>query len=63
MQIMTLDFEEPMIIDIKSLKVKVTVFKTPEHGNIKFGVDAPKNMQVNREEIYEKKLIKKQIDV
>lgn len=51
-----LDFEKPMIIDIGGTQVSITVFKIAEHGNIKFGIEAPKNIQINREEVHTQKL-------
>ncbi len=52
MNIVTVPFEEPLNIVIAGQIVKVVAFKTQEHGNIKFGVDAPRNIDVHREEIY-----------
>lgn len=52
MDIINLHFEEPLIIRIADTVVKILAFKTPEHGNIKFGVDAPRAINVHREEIF-----------
>ncbi len=52
MDIITLPFEEPLIINVVGKTVKLIAFKTQEHGNIKFGVDAPRSVNVHREEIY-----------
>lgn len=52
MNIVTLAFEEPLIISIQGEKVQLIAFKTQEHGNIKFGVSAPRSINVHREEIY-----------
>lgn len=52
MNIVTIPFEEPLTININGQKVQVVAFKTLEHGNIKFGVQAPRSIQVHREEIY-----------
>lgn len=52
MDIVNLQFEEPLIIHIGSTAVKILAFRTPEHGNIKFGVDAPRTINVHREEIF-----------
>lgn len=52
MDIITLQFEEPLIIDIADTVVKILAFKTQEHGNIKFGVEAPRSVNVHREEIF-----------
>jgi len=52
MNIYTVSFEDPLIISINQELVKIVAFKTQEHGNIKFGVEAPRSINVHREEIY-----------
>ncbi|MGC1182483.1 carbon storage regulator [Legionella sp.] len=52
MDIISLHFEEPLMITINDSIVKVFAFKTQEHGNIKFGVEAPRLINVHREEIF-----------
>lgn len=52
MDIVSLQFEEPLIIQIGNTIVKILAFKTQEHGNVKFGVDAPRSVNVHREEIF-----------
>lgn len=52
MNILTVSFEEPLIFNIQGEIVQVIAFKTPEGGNIKFGINAPRAVQVHREEIY-----------
>jgi carbon storage regulator len=52
MDIITLQFEEPLMIHIGDTTVKILAFKTQENGNIKFGVDAPRTINVHREEIF-----------
>ena len=52
MEIITVDFEEPVILTINNEVVRVVAFKTQEHGHIKFGVDAPRSVKVHREEVY-----------
>ncbi|TAL58928.1 MAG: carbon storage regulator [Legionella sp.] len=52
MDIISLQFEEPLMIHVGDAVVKVMAFKTQEHGNIKFGVEAPRSINVHREEIF-----------
>jgi len=52
MHIVSIPFEEPLIISINGQVVQIIAFKTQEHGNIKFGVNAPRSINVHREEIY-----------
>ena len=52
MEIKTVPFEEPLTIIVDNQKIELIAFRTPEHGNIKFGVNAPRSVQVHREEIY-----------
>lgn len=59
MNIITVSFEEPLVICIGTQIVKIVTFKTQEHGNIKFGVNAPRSINVHREEIYHAIRLKK----
>jgi carbon storage regulator len=52
MNIITVPFEEYLTICVNNEVIKLVTFKTVEHGNIKFGVEASKNVKVHREEIY-----------
>jgi carbon storage regulator len=52
MDIISLQFEEPLIIRIADTMVKILPFKTQEHGNVKFGVEAPRTINIHREEIF-----------
>ena len=62
MRILQVPFEEPLLIDVEGETVQLIAFKTQEHGNIKFGVKAPRSINVHREEIYEAIKQKKQSD-
>lgn len=53
MDIINVPFEEPLVIDLEGETVELIAFKTQEHGNIKFGVQAPRSVNVHREEIYQ----------
>lgn len=52
MDIISLNYEEPLMIRIGDTTVKILAFKTAELGNIKFGVEAPRTINVHREEIF-----------
>jgi carbon storage regulator len=52
MRIMQVPFEEPIIIQVGNEMVQLVAFKTQEHGNIKFGVNASRSVNIHREEIY-----------
>ena len=52
MDIVTLSFEEHLTVNLQGKLIQVVAFKTQEHGNIKFGVEAPRSINVHREEIY-----------
>lgn len=62
MDIINLNFEEPLTLLINKQKIQLIAFKTSEPGNIKFGIDAPKTVQVHREEIYQAIQQKKNIN-
>jgi len=55
MEIRTIAFEHNLIIIKDGKKIQITPFRTLEPGNIKLGIDAPKGVEVNREEIYKRK--------
>lgn len=52
MDILTLPFESSFTLTVQGQTIHLITFKTPEHGNIKFGIDAPRSVQINREEIH-----------
>ena len=61
MNILMLPFEESLTISVNGEKVSLVAFRTLEHGNIKFGVEAPRTVKVHREEIYQA-ILQKQAD-
>lgn len=63
MDIMSLSFEEPLILTVDGEMVKLIPFKTLEHGNIKFGIQAPTSINIHREEIYRAVQLKQQTDI
>ena len=52
MNIIHVAFEEPLFLSICGETVQLIAFKTPEHGNIKFGIEAPRSVSIHREEIH-----------
>lgn len=52
MNILTVDYEEPIVLSINNQTVRLIAFSTQEHGHIKFGVEAPRSVKVHREEVY-----------
>lgn len=53
MQIFTIPFEEHFYIKLNNHVVKIIAFPTAEYGNIKFGIEASRDVEIHREEIYE----------
>jgi carbon storage regulator len=53
MDIVMINFEQPLHINRNDSKVTLITFKTAEPGQVKFGVEAPKNIKVHREEVYQ----------
>lgn len=53
MNIININFEAPLTLSIAGQKIQLVAFKTTEPGNIKFGIDAPRTVQIHREEIYQ----------
>lgn len=51
MEIVNVVFKEKLIIEVKNQKV-IIVAKHCSHGDISFGVDAPKSVSVDREEVF-----------
>jgi carbon storage regulator len=52
MDIVTIPFESKLILIKNNHKIQITVFLTEEQGNVKIGIDAPRGIGVDREEIY-----------
>ena len=62
MDIISLSFEEPLIISLNNQLIKLVPYKTLEFGNIKFGIEAPRSVNVHREEIFHAIKTKRQTD-
>ncbi len=52
MEIVSVELEESLIINYRGKIIKLRVFSL-YNGQIKFGIEAPSGVPVNREEIYE----------
>ncbi len=56
MEIRTVAFESDLIITLEgNQKIVITPFKTHDPGNFKLGINAPKHVTINRQEIYLRK--------
>lgn len=56
MDLMSLQYDESFEIDLRGTKIKVTLLKNKENPDeYAFGVDAPRSVAINREEIYQRK--------
>ena len=53
--IVNIEFEKEMKLTVKGQTITLTCFRTEEYGNVKFGIDAPRRLSVDRQEIYEMK--------
>jgi carbon storage regulator CsrA len=53
MQILTIPFEEAFYVKLQHETVKIVTFTTNDPGIIKFGIEASRDVQIHREEIYE----------
>lgn len=52
MDIVMVPFESKLILMKDNQKIQLTAFLTEEQGNVKIGIDAPRGISVDREEIY-----------
>ncbi|KTC84429.1 MULTISPECIES: carbon storage regulator [Legionella] len=52
MEIVNIFFEETLVIQINNQLVTILPKKSPQHGDISFGINAPKSISVDREEVY-----------
>jgi sRNA-binding carbon storage regulator CsrA len=57
MDLLSLDYNDSIVIEMGKSKVKMTLLINKENPDeFAFGVDAPRSIAINREEIYRKKL-------
>lgn len=53
MEIQHIEFDQNLILIINNQPIKITPFiMKGDPGNIKFGIDAPRSLAINREEIF-----------
>lgn len=52
MEIISEEVEKSLIIDYRGKIIKLRIFSM-QNGQVKFGIEAPPGIPVNREEIYE----------
>lgn len=52
MEIVSTEFEKTLIIDYRGKIVRLRIFSA-RYGQVKFGIEAPVGVSVNREEVYE----------
>ncbi|MDP3559168.1 MAG: carbon storage regulator [Legionellaceae bacterium] len=52
MDIYWLNFESSLIIELGEQVVSLTAFRAADPEHIKFGVEAPRSVPVNREEVF-----------
>lgn len=56
MDLLSLDYNESIVIEMGDQKVKLTLLVNKENPDeYAFGIEAPRNIAINREEIYQKK--------
>lgn len=56
MEIRIIEFEKKLVLIINNQKIDITPFLVKDDpGNIKIGIDAPRGLAVNREEIFKRK--------
>jgi carbon storage regulator len=51
MEIVNIDFETSLTLDINGERILITPFKERDPNVIKLGIDAPRSITVNREEV------------
>lgn len=57
MDLLALDYNESIVIKIGEDEVKLTLLVNKENPDeYAFGIEAPRSVAINREEIYQKKL-------
>lgn len=55
MDLYDIKYNESMILELNGIKVKITLLPSKDcPGEYAFGIEAPKSVAINREEIYRK---------
>ena len=52
-EIIEIGREKTLIIDYRGQIIQLRIFSETHHGQVRFGIEAPLGVLVNREEIYE----------
>lgn len=56
MDIMTLDYDDSFVIELRGERVRISLLRNKENPDeYALGVDAPRSVAINREEIYLRK--------
>lgn len=56
MDLLSIDYNESIVIEMGGKKVKLTLLVNKENPDeYAFGIEAPRDIAINREEIYQKK--------
>ena len=58
MELIDIEFEKNLIIHIGGKQISITPFKSTLPCTVSVGIEAPKDISVNREEIFKKKQLK-----
>ncbi len=63
MDLMSLDYDESLVIDLKGEKVKITLLKNKDNTDeYAFGIEADRSVAINREEVFNRKIKAKKIN-
>lgn len=63
MELIYIEFEKNLVIERGNMKITLTPFETLTYGTVSLGVEAPRSVAVNREEIYKQKQEKRASEV
>lgn len=55
MEIVYAEFEKPLFLHIHGVALEIRIFKKEEQGLVSFGIEAPRHVMINREEVWQEK--------